>query len=65
MADDDLITLAEAAQIIGVSRRSLERWLTAEGDKSHLRPAFRTRGGHRRYHRADALAYRAELERAS
>lgn len=50
-APGDLLTSHEAAEIIGVSVRSLYRW-EESGD---ITPA-RTPGGHRRYLRADVEA---------
>ncbi|WRP16822.1 helix-turn-helix domain-containing protein [Carboxydochorda subterranea] len=50
----DWVSVKEACQILGVHETTLRRW-TDEGRIS----AFRTPGGHRRYRRADLLAFLA------
>ena len=49
--DDTLITSHEAAQLIGVTIKSLHRW-----EEDGLISPARTPGGHRRYRRSDVLA---------
>jgi excisionase family DNA binding protein len=51
--DDDLLTPREAARILGVRVATLGWWARIGA----LKPAVRTPGGHRRYRRADVLAY--------
>jgi excisionase family DNA binding protein len=48
MADDDLLTTAEAARIARVGGSSVKRWAD-----QNLLPHVRTAGGHRRFRRAD------------
>lgn len=50
MTEKDLISIGEAASILGVSVDTLRRW-----DKSGKLKSFKTGGGHRKY-------YRSELE---
>jgi excisionase family DNA binding protein len=52
-SDDDLLTPREAARILGVRVATLGWWARVGA----LKPAVRTPGGHRRYRRADVLAY--------
>lgn len=50
-SQDALLTSHEAAELIGVTIRSLHRWEQA----GYIHPT-RTPGGHRRYRQADVLA---------
>lgn len=52
--DDDLLTPREVAQIMGVRVATIGFWARIGA----LKPALRTPGGHRRYHRADVEAFR-------
>ena len=45
---EKLITISEAAQQLGLTKRTLQLW-----DKSGQLPALRTKGGHRRYRQSD------------
>jgi excisionase family DNA binding protein len=47
-ADDDVMTPGQVAAFFRVSLKTLHRW-----DKTGVLPAFRTRGGHRRFRRSD------------
>jgi excisionase family DNA binding protein len=55
MADDDLLTTAEAARIARVGGSSVKRW----ADQNVL-PCVRTAGGHRRFRRADLERFLAK-----
>jgi MerR family transcriptional regulator, light-induced transcriptional regulator len=56
MADDDLLTTAEAARIARVGGSSVKRWAD-----QRLLPCVRTAGGHRRFRRADLERFLANL----
>ena len=51
--DDDFLTPREAARILGLRVAALGSWARIGA----LKPAVRTPSGHRRYRRADVLAY--------
>lgn len=46
-----LLTIDEARKMLGVTKRTLQRW-----DKNERLIAIRTQGGHRRYREADVKA---------
>jgi excisionase family DNA binding protein len=50
---DLLLTPREVADILGVSATTVRRWARTGA----LEPSVRTPGGHRRYRRADILAF--------
>ena len=51
--DDDFLTRREAARILGLRVAAFGSWARIGA----LKPAVCTPGGHRRYRRADVLAY--------
>lgn len=51
---DELITPREVAEMLGVRAATVGLWARVGA----LKPAVRTPGGHRRYRRADVLAFR-------
>lgn len=51
---DELLTPREVAEILGVRTATVGVWARIGA----LKPAVRTPGGHRRYHRADVEAFR-------
>jgi excisionase family DNA binding protein len=53
-SDDDLLTPREVAEMLGVRTATVGMWARTGA----LKPAMRTPGGHRRYRRADVLAFR-------
>src|SRR4029450_11912432 len=55
-ADNDWLTLGQAAKFLGVAQSTIRKW----SDLGRV-PAFYTPGGHRRYKRADLDAF---LERS-
>lgn len=55
------ISTGKAALLLGVSPSTLRRWDTAK----HLVPAFRTPGGHRRYHLTKLLEWTNHLPKRS
>ncbi|GLY92423.1 helix-turn-helix domain-containing protein [Actinoallomurus iriomotensis] len=59
MHDDDLLTPREAARLLRVSVPTLAWWARIGA----LKPALHTPGGHRRYRRADVLAFRESADR--
>jgi excisionase family DNA binding protein len=52
--DDQLLTPREVAELLGVRAATVGLWARI----GVLKPALRTPGGHRRYHRADVEAFR-------
>lgn len=57
MNEDDLVSITEAARILGINKQTLRRW-DATGS---LRPDFRTPSGHRRYSRQTLEAFSTDL----
>jgi DNA-binding transcriptional MerR regulator len=49
MENDRLIPPGEAAEILGVSPKTLTRWASLPKDHRAHVPSVRTLGGHRRY----------------
>src|SRR3989338_7829814 len=56
MTDKELITISEAASILGVSIDTLRRW-----DKSGKLTSIKSTGGHRLYHRNQLELYLNDL----
>ncbi len=56
-ANEALITVGDAAHVLGVSVATMRVW-----DKQGLLPSMRTLGGHRRYRRSDVLRAREQME---
>lgn len=50
--ESEIISLAEAATRLGVSKESLRNW-----DTAGVLVAIRTAGGHRRYRTSDLIAF--------
>lgn len=63
MPTDDLIGAAEAAEVIGIDRSTLTRWVAAE----KITPALRMPGqsGAMLFRRAEVQALAAEMAKAS
>lgn len=57
--DGQLLTPREVAEILGVRTATVGLWARIGA----LKPAVRTPGGHRRYHRADVEAFRDSGQR--
>jgi excisionase family DNA binding protein len=57
LARDEFMTTAEVADAFRVDRNTVLRWAR----DGHI-PSVRTPGGHRRYRRADVLAYMNDPE---
>jgi excisionase family DNA binding protein len=53
-----LVTIADAAKILGVSTQTLRSW----DAKGILRPEYRTAGGHRRYSMEQLLQFRQSAQ---
>jgi excisionase family DNA binding protein len=60
MNDDDLLTPREVGEMLGVRSATVGLWARV----GMLKPAVRTPGGHRRYRRADVLAFHTDAVRA-